>query len=58
MIEQGIRSGDGVEKESLGLCCTHAFVPNDTILSSLDEQLCLDYGPNMAGKSTHPTRLL
>ena len=42
-----------LKKESLGLAGTHAFVPNDTTLSSSDEQLCLITGPNMAGKSTY-----
>ena len=42
-----------LKKESLGLAGTHAFVPNDTNLSSSDEQLCLITGPNMAGKSTY-----
>ena len=30
-----------------------AFVPNDTALSSVDEQLIVLTGPNMAGKSTY-----
>ena len=34
-----------LKKESLGLAGTHAFVPNDTTLSSPDEQLCLITGP-------------
>ena len=42
-----------LKQESLGLAGTHAFVPNDTNLSSADEQLCLITGPNMAGKSTY-----
>jgi DNA mismatch repair protein MutS len=42
-----------LKQESLGLAGTHAFVPNDTNLSSTDEQLCLITGPNMAGKSTY-----
>ena len=42
-----------LKQESLGLAGTHAFVPNDTNLSSSDEQLCLITGPNMAGKSTY-----
>ncbi len=42
-----------LKKESLGLAGTHAFVPNDTSLSSSGEQLCLITGPNMAGKSTY-----
>ncbi len=41
-----------LKRESLGLAGTHAFVPNDSNLSSSDEQLCLITGPNMAGKST------
>jgi len=41
-----------LKKESLGLAGTHAFVPNDCVLSSDDEQICLITGPNMAGKST------
>ena len=42
-----------LKQESLGLAGTHAFVPNDTSLSSSEEQLCLITGPNMAGKSTY-----
>ena len=42
-----------LKQESLGLAGTHAFVPNDTNLSSSGEQLCLITGPNMAGKSTY-----
>ena len=42
-----------LKQESLGLAGTHAFVPNNTNLSSSDEQLCLITGPNMAGKSTY-----
>ncbi len=42
-----------IKQESLGLAGTHAFVPNNTNLSSSDEQLCLITGPNMAGKSTY-----
>ena len=42
-----------LKQESLGLAGTHAFVPNDTTLSSSEEQLCLITGPNMAGKSTY-----
>ena len=55
MIEQGRHPvvETVLKKESLGLAGTHAFVPNDTTLSSLDEQLCLITGPNMAGKSTY-----
>ena len=32
---------------------SHAFVPNDTHLSSNEEQITLITGPNMAGKSTY-----
>jgi len=55
MIEQGRHPvvETVLKKESLGLAGTHAFVPNDTSLSSSDEQLCLITGPNMAGKSTY-----
>ena len=55
MIEQGRHPvvETVLKKESLGLAGTHAFVPNDTTLSSSDEQLCLITGPNMAGKSTY-----
>ena len=42
-----------LKQESLGLAGTHAFVPNDTNLSSTEEQICLITGPNMAGKSTY-----
>ena len=42
-----------LKQESLGLAGTHAFVPNDSNLSSSNEQLCLITGPNMAGKSTY-----
>jgi DNA mismatch repair protein MutS len=41
-----------LKKESLGLAGTHAFVPNDCLLSSDQEQISLITGPNMAGKST------
>ncbi len=41
-----------LKKESLGLAGTHAFVPNDCLLSSQQEQISLITGPNMAGKST------
>ena len=41
-----------LKKESLGLAGTHAFVPNDCLLSSVGEQIALITGPNMAGKST------
>lgn len=41
-----------LKQESLGLAGTHAFVPNDCLLSSAREQISLITGPNMAGKST------
>ena len=41
-----------LKQESLGLAGTHAFVPNDCVLSSDQEQISLITGPNMAGKST------
>jgi DNA mismatch repair protein MutS len=41
-----------LKQESLGLAGTHAFVPNDCLLSSGQEQISLITGPNMAGKST------
>ena len=41
-----------LKSESLGLAGTHAFVPNDCVLSSDSKQICLITGPNMAGKST------
>jgi DNA mismatch repair protein MutS len=41
-----------LKQESLGLAGTHAFVPNDCLLSSEDDQIALLTGPNMAGKST------
>ena len=43
---------EAVLKESLGLAGTHAFVPNDCVLSSETDQISLITGPNMAGKST------
>lgn len=36
-----------------GLPGEHDFVPNDTLLSSDDEQIAVITGPNMAGKSTY-----
>ena len=52
VVEQMMRN------EHLGLTGTHAFVPNDTSLSSSDgnpdaPQIALITGPNMAGKSTY-----
>jgi len=52
VVEQMMRN------ERLGLTGTHAFVPNDTRLSSSGEdpeapQIALITGPNMAGKSTY-----
>ena len=41
-----------LKQESLGLAGTHAFVPNDCVLSSETDQISLITGPNMAGKST------
>ena len=46
VVEQGFRSG-----ASAGTA--QAFVPNDTSLSSVDSQIALITGPNMAGKSTY-----
>ncbi|MGF1451601.1 MAG: DNA mismatch repair protein MutS [Opitutales bacterium] len=40
-------------QESHGLGGAHAFVPNDTALSSSRDQIALITGPNMAGKSTY-----
>ncbi|MFI3290507.1 MAG: DNA mismatch repair protein MutS [Opitutales bacterium] len=42
-----------LKKDSIGLVQTNNFVPNDTYLSSCDEQIALITGPNMAGKSTY-----
>ena len=52
VVEQMMRN------ERLGLTGTHAFVPNDTRLSSSSDseeepQIALITGPNMAGKSTY-----
>lgn len=52
VVEQMMRN------EHLGLSGTHAFVPNDTQLSTNDAagdapQIALITGPNMAGKSTY-----
>ena len=52
VVEQMMR------EERLGLAGTHAFVPNDTSLSSSGvnadtPQIALITGPNMAGKSTY-----
>lgn len=52
VVEQMMR------EQRLGLAGTHAFVPNDTGLSSAAEaseapQIALITGPNMAGKSTY-----
>jgi DNA mismatch repair protein MutS len=47
VVEQTMRG------EALGLAGTYAFVPNDTLLSSSDQQIMLITGPNMAGKSTY-----
>jgi len=46
-VEQTLR------EEALGLAGSFAFVPNDTELSSNQEQIMLITGPNMAGKSTY-----
>ena len=42
-----------LKQESLGLAGTHAFVPNDCMLSANRNQIALITGPNMAGKSTY-----
>ncbi len=42
-----------MKRERLGLAGSHTFVPNDTALSSSDQQILLLTGPNMAGKSTY-----
>jgi len=47
VVEQTMR------EEALGLAGTYSFVPNDTELSSSDQQIMLITGPNMAGKSTY-----
>ena len=47
VVEQTMR------EEALGLAGTYSFVPNDTDLSSSDNQIMLITGPNMAGKSTY-----
>jgi len=50
VVEQMLR------EQRLGLAGTHAFVPNDTLLSSSGDktpQIALITGPNMAGKSTY-----
>ena len=50
VVEQMLRD------QRLGLAGTHAFVPNDSNLSSIGDkfpQIALITGPNMAGKSTY-----
>ncbi len=47
VVEQMLR------KESLGMAGSHAFVPNDILISASENQLHLLTGPNMAGKSTY-----
>lgn len=47
VVEQTMR------EEALGLAGTYAFVPNDSSLTSSDNQIMLLTGPNMAGKSTY-----
>jgi DNA mismatch repair protein MutS len=47
VVEQSLK------KEKGSLAGAHAFVPNDTQLSSSGEQIALITGPNMAGKSTY-----
>lgn len=47
VVEQMLR------RDRIGLARTESFVPNDTYLSSSDEQIALITGPNMAGKSTY-----
>lgn len=39
--------------ERMGVAGSHGFVPNDTLLTSAEEQIALITGPNMAGKSTY-----
>lgn len=41
-----------LKQDSSGLAGSHAFVPNDVILSASESQIHLITGPNMAGKST------
>lgn len=47
VVEQMLR------EENIGVSRANSFVPNDTLLSSEDEQIALITGPNMAGKSTY-----
>ncbi len=47
VVEQMLR------RDKIGLARTESFVPNDTYLSSSEEQIALITGPNMAGKSTY-----
>ncbi|MCC5790324.1 MAG: DNA mismatch repair protein MutS [Opitutales bacterium] len=47
VVEQTIR------EHPEGLAGNASFVPNDTLLESSGEQICLLTGPNMAGKSTY-----
>lgn len=42
-----------IRKQVLGLSNSFTFVPNDTVLSSSNDQIILLTGPNMAGKSTY-----
>ncbi len=48
VVEQMLR---GAEAAARGT--SQAFVPNDTLLSSTQDQIALLTGPNMAGKSTY-----
>jgi DNA mismatch repair protein MutS len=54
-IEQGRHPvvEQSLKKETGSLAGAHSFVPNDTQLSSSEEQIALLTGPNMAGKSTY-----
>lgn len=47
VVEQTLR------RQRQGLAGSRAFVPNDTRLSSSEDQVAIITGPNMAGKSTY-----
>ena len=49
VVEQMLRAPDA----TLARGASAAFVPNDTLLSTVDAQIALITGPNMAGKSTY-----